>query len=376
MDLNLIYMNTAKEDIGVMKDYTLDLAFGSDENNFECKIIDKQHCCKENWYLYIEGTEYGGIIDDIAVNSAKGVVTYLGRTWHGILNSKVIEPFPGDDYLIVSGEANSVLAAMIEKGGLSSLFKASEENSGIIITDYQMPRYIHGYDGVVKMLKSVGAKLIIQFVDGFVELSAKPIVDYSRDKQFDTDQIALKIKKRYNPVNHVICLGAGELAAREVIHLYVDRNGELSENQVFTGIEEVADIYENVNATGDELKKGGIEKLKKAWSFDELDFNFNSNSESYDIGDIVGAIEHITGTEVFKEVSKKIVNVSNNTVTVSYPFDKGSSIHRTKNTVTIYDDGNGNVTITGVTGTFTDGNLNINGLYVVSDTDGQVIVQG
>ena len=122
MDLNLIYMNTAKEDIGVMKDYTLDLAFGSDENNFECKIIDKQHCCKKNWYLYIEGTEYGGIIDDIAVNSAKGVVTYLGRTWHGILNSKVIEPFLGDDYLIVSGEANSVLAAMIEKGGLSSLF--------------------------------------------------------------------------------------------------------------------------------------------------------------------------------------------------------------------------------------------------------------
>ena len=31
-------MNKSKEDVGVMYGYTFDLAFGSDENNFECKI--------------------------------------------------------------------------------------------------------------------------------------------------------------------------------------------------------------------------------------------------------------------------------------------------------------------------------------------------
>lgn len=324
MDLDLIYMNSAKEDVGIMKDFTLDLAYGDSENNFECKIVDKQHCCKEGWFLYIENTEYGGIIDDIAVNSAKGVVTYLGRTWHGILNSKIIQPDNDADYLVVSGEANSVIATLINRIGVNSLFKAVADNSGITITNYRMHRYISGYDGIVKMLKSVNAKLNMKFNGSYIELSVKPIIDYSKDEQFDTDQIALIIKKKYNKLNHVICLGKGELSNREIIHIYADENGNIVENQVFTGLDEVETVYENVNVTGDELRKGGIDKIKAAWSSDELDFKFNNNEENYDIGDIVGGSEHITGTEVAREITKKIVNISNNTVTVSYPSDTGS----------------------------------------------------
>ena len=323
MDLDLIYMNSAKEDVGIMKDFTLDLAYGDSENNFECKIVDKQHCCKEGWFLYIENTEYGGIIDDIAVNSAKGVVTYLGRTWHGILNSKIIQPDNDADYLVVSGEANSVIAMLINRIGVNSLFKAVADNSGITITNYRMHRYISGYDGIVKMLKSVNAKLNMKFNGSYIELSVKPIIDYSKDEQFDTDQIALIIKKKYKKLNHVICLGKGELSNREIIHIYADENGNIVENQVFTGLDEVATVYENVNVTGDELRKGGIDKIKAAWSSDELDFKFNNNEENYDIGDIVGGSEHITGTEVAREITKKIVNISNNTVTVSYPSDTG-----------------------------------------------------
>lgn len=326
MDLNLIYMNIAKEDVGILKDFTLDLAYGKDENNFECKIIDKQHCCKEGWFLNIEGTEYGGIIDEIAVNSAKGVVTYLGRTWQGILNSKILQPDTATDYLVVNGEANSIIALLIDRMGLNSLFKAVSDNSGITVTAYQMHRYIRGYDGIVKMLKSVGAKLIVYYDGEYVRLAAKPIVDYSKNEQFDTDQIALKIKKKYNPINHIVCLGAGELSQREVIHIYADKNGDVSENQVFTGIAEVTDVYENVNVTGDELKQGGIDKLKEAWSSDELDFNFNSNSKNYDIGDIVGAVEPITRIEVTSEITKKIVKIDKGIITISYPCDSSTIV--------------------------------------------------
>lgn len=317
--MDLIYMNAEKADIGVMLDHTLDLAFGSDENDFECKIVRSNHCCEEGFFLYYEGTEYGGIVDDIEVDTDKDEITYHGRTWHGILNSKILEPDAGEDYLIVSGEANGVLGTLIARMGLSSLFVASTEASGITISNYKMNRYIAGYDGIMKMLKAFSAKLNIIFKNGFVELSAKPIVDYSKDEQFDTDQISFVVKKIGSPLNHVICLGKGDLAEREVIHVYADSNGNISETKVFTGIQEVSAIYENVNAqSSDALKQGGIDLILKSWNSSELKYDFDSDSESYDIGDIVGAKEDVTGTEVSAEITKKIVKISNNTTTISY----------------------------------------------------------
>lgn len=317
--MDLIHMNAEKEDIGVMRDHTLDLAFGSDENDFECKIVRSNHCCEKGFFLYYEGTEYGGIVDDIESDTENGEITYSGRTWHGILNSKVLEPDAGEDYLIVSGEANEALGTLIDRMGLSDLFVASEEASGITISNHKMNRYIAGYDGIRKMLKASGAKLNIIFRNGFVELSAKPIVDYSKDEQFDTDQISFRVKKKGSPLNHVICLGKGDLAEREVIHVYADENGNISEIQVFTGIQEVAAIYDNSNAeSSEELKQGGIDLIVEAWNSDELDYNFDSDSESFDIGDIVGAKEDVTGTEVTAEITKKIVTINNNTTTISY----------------------------------------------------------
>ena len=45
--MDLIYTNADREDVGVLKDYTFDLAFGSSENDFECKVYKENHCCLE-----------------------------------------------------------------------------------------------------------------------------------------------------------------------------------------------------------------------------------------------------------------------------------------------------------------------------------------
>lgn len=316
--MDLIYMNSAKEDVGVLLDYTFDLAYGCDENDFECKIITNNHCCDKGFYLYFENTEYGGIIDNIGVDTESEEITYSGRTWHGILNSKIIEPDSGQDYLIVSGEANEILSALITRLDLSDLFTVSSEDSGISITSYQMNRYIGGYDGVRKMLQSVNGKLTLSFKNGAVELSAKPLVDYSQDEQFDSDQIAFKLKKKGNITNHMICLGKGDLKEREVIHLYTDKQGNLSDTKIITGVDEVCELYENTNATSDELKQGGIERLQEDWNSDELEYSFDSDKESFDIGDIVGTKEWVTDTEISSEITKKIITISNGVTTVSY----------------------------------------------------------
>lgn len=317
--MDLIYMNADKEDVGVLSDYTFDLAFGTDENNFECKIIRDNHCLDEGFFLYFEGTEYGGIIDGIGVDTDKDEATYIGRTWHGILDSKILKPDSGEDYLILSGELNTVIASLLDRMGLSELFTASTEDSGINISNYKMDRYISGYSGLRKMLKKSGAKLTVSFKKGFAELSAKPIIDYSKDDQFDEDQINFKIEKYFHPINHVVCLGKGDLADREVVHVYADENGSISETQILTGIDEVEATYENTNvATTEELKQGGISKIEESWNSNKIEFDFDSDEETYDIGDIVGAKEIVTGTKVSTEITKKIVTINNNSTTVSY----------------------------------------------------------
>lgn len=312
-------MNSDKEDVGVLKDYTFDLAYGSDENNFECKIISESHCCEFDYYLYIEGTEYGGIIDKIQVDTDANEITYKGRTWHGILASKILCPDSGQDYLIVSGDANAILGTLLLRMGLTNLFKASSEVSGINISNYKMNRYVDGYEGIRKMLKSANAKLVISFSEGFVELSARPSFNYAQDEQFDTDQIGFNIERNFNPINHCICLGKGDLAAREVIHLYADSSGNISNTQTITGIKEVVSIYDYPNAESiDELVEGGTKIIQDSWNSNIVEWNFDSNDETYDIGDIVGAKEKITGISASSEITKKIVTINNNETQISY----------------------------------------------------------
>ena len=317
--MDLIYMNNAKEDQGVLHDYKLDLAYGQDENDFELQIPASAHCCEAGFYLYVEGTEYGGIVDSIGSDTDAAEVTYTGRTWHGLLNSKVIEPDAGADYLVMTGEANALLAALITRLGLGDLFAASEADSGLTISRYKMNRYIPAYDGIRKMLKTENGKLRFTFADGKVVLSAHPRGDYTQDGDLDSDLVDLKVKRHYHPVNHLICLGRGELAAREVIHLYVDADGKISKTQTFTGMDERAEVYDYSNVESlEELESGGIDRLKELMLADEVSAAFDEDGNQYEIQDLVGATDNIIGLTVAAEITKKIVIIENGQLTISY----------------------------------------------------------
>lgn len=223
--MDLIYADENRIDQGVMDAYELDMAYGSDENNFTCTIDRGSHCCTEGFFLYVEGEEYGGIVDKVKVNTEKDEITYSGRTWHGILEKKIICPEDGQDYAVFDGEANKVLQTIIDQIDLGDLFEASTEDTGIQIQAFQMDRYIDAYTGICKMLKDADAKLNIIWKNKKVVLSAQLRQDYSQDEEFNTAQVDFTIEKNYRPVNHIICLGQGDLKNRAVIHLFCDENG-------------------------------------------------------------------------------------------------------------------------------------------------------
>lgn len=223
--MDLIYADETRKDLGVLQSYNLDMAYGSDENNFTCSVDRRDHCCSKGYFIYVEGEEYGGIVDRIRVNTETEQIQYKGRTWHGILENKVICPEEDNDYLILAGEANTVLQKIIDRIGLSSLFTASTEDSEIEIVAYQMDRYIYAYTGIKKMLKEFDAKLRVRWSNGMIVLSAEPRYDYSQDEEFDTSQVDFTLEKNFRPVNHIICLGQGDLKDRAVIHIFTDEYG-------------------------------------------------------------------------------------------------------------------------------------------------------
>lgn len=330
--MDLIYTDASRHDVGILAGYSFDLAFGADENDFECKIASSDHCCEDGSYLYIEGTEYGGIVDKIGVDTAAEIVTYNGRTWHGILASKVIVPRKSSDtstadvtisgtvneYLVISGDANDCIAWLINRIGLDSLF-AVDGLAGVNINQYKFDRYTDAYLGIRKMLKSVGYKLSMSFdaVSRKTMLDAVPINNYSAE-DISADLFDFSASKKYKSVNHLICLGAGELAGRTVVHLYADEDGNISTTQTQFGADEYVATYENTSDGADELAADGAERLAELWQQDEISISVLADTFDYGIGDIVSASDPITNLQITAKISKKIVNIENDVTTIQY----------------------------------------------------------
>lgn len=314
--MDLIYTNANHIDQGVLPAYNFDLSYGADENDFELTIGKKETPLEYGAIVYIEGTEYGGIVGAMKTTSGADSVTFMGRTWHGILNSKIIEPDAGENYLVVSGDANEVLSFMLVRLGLSELFVAAENASGINIPRYQFHRYCKGYDGLKDMLADNGAKLRIAWNDRVVRLSAEPIADYT-ESPVDDDETVLSVEQHNSKVNHLVCLGSGNLADREVIHLYLDQFGRIGDTQYYTGLSEIADTYDNSNA--EDLRSEGVKRFKELLDIDSSEISMNENNNfGFDIGDIVGSIDITTGVSVSATVTQKIVKINNGFINIEY----------------------------------------------------------
>lgn len=317
--MDLIYTNANGVDQGVLKTHAFDLSFGSSENDFELILGSDEPILEYGAFSYIEGTEYGGMVGSMKTSTDGDTITYKGRTWHGILNSKVIEPDTGESHLVVSGDANEVLQMLITRIGLSELFVAADKLSGINITGYKLHRYCKAYDGIMTMLAKHGAKLKISWEGRCVLLSAEPIADYT-ESPVDGDMAPLTVEHHEKKVNHMICLGRGEGVEREIIHLYADQFGRIGSVQYYTGLDEIADKYENTNVeTIEELEEGGVDRLTELRNNDTAEIALlEAAGLSYDIGDIVGATEIKSGVSVSAAVSQKIVKIKNGVVSTEY----------------------------------------------------------
>lgn len=324
----LILADSFLRDIMPVMDAEIDISIGS-ENNFEVKVN------RQSWgieyafgnILYIPGTEYGGIIGGINTDTSMDTISLLGMTWRGYLDKKIIVPPSGQDYATATGELNEILATLIS-GQFGDYFSVSSENTGVNVDAYQFERYCTLLSGIEKMLKSVSYKLHIEYIQqeqgqpGYVEISAVPIVDYSSEIELSQDsKLNFSFINKRNGVNHLICLGKGELQDRQVIDLYVGQDGSIGTTQYYTGIEEIAETYENTSAESEELEENGIQKLRELTNSTSFSMDVETLGLDVEIGDIIGGRDYLTGLYAKKPIISKIYRVANGKITLEYEIE-------------------------------------------------------
>lgn len=305
-----------------VSDCVFDCAWGSGENDFELTLYDGT-VLPDRGLVYVDGTEVGGIVDHMKDELSDGVsvVTYSGRSWHGMLAGKVLQPDSGQDYLKVSGPVNQVLSNLLARIGLSDVFKVRADSTKTIPT-FQFDRYCTAYDGIRRMLAANDLKLMFQEVDGTVWMYAQPIV--AHDDTVDSDLVDFSITKDYRRTNHMIGLGKGDLRNRLVVHYYADSSGKVSNTRTFGGRDEIAAVYDYSSAEKDELDKQTKKQLQDLQGAGAVDVTVHDGL-SLDVGDRVAGCDHVTGLTVTAVVLKKIVKLSGGLLSVSYEVGDAAS---------------------------------------------------
>jgi hypothetical protein len=61
----------------------------------------------------------------------------------------------------------------------------------------------------------------------------------------------------------------------------------------------------------------GTKKFKELLSIDEIAIDFDADTDEFDVGDIIGAVDNVTGLSAYATIKKKVLAVKNGQFTIS-----------------------------------------------------------
>lgn len=314
--MDMILINSSLHDIGSI-DVDVDIEVGTSEatNDFEitCPPISGAYG------FYIPGTEYGGIFEHIKTKSNALEETMKGWTWRGLLTQGIIFPPSGSDYRIVTGDANVVIAEILQNV-LGGFFTVPETVSGCMVTSYQFPLYVNVLDGIQNMLETYGYRLSIHAdkpaagAAMVVTVEAVEAEEISGSENEDSPYI-ITITENKMGITHLVCMGRGELQNRQRVDLFLHENGSISQIPYYTGFANRTAYYDYSSAESlEELRKHGRERLKELASSVTVEITTADNYDA-EIGDIVTA--SVAGNVVRTPIIKKTVKITKGVISTS-----------------------------------------------------------
>ena len=122
-------------------------------------------------------------------------------------------------------------------------------------------------------------------------------------------------------VNHLIVTGKGELQDRNILHLYVQENGEIGTEQYYTGIREITEVYENTSTETEELMSAAEDRLRSLAGKKTFKMDVAKLGMDVDIGDIVGGRDYLTGMYMAKQVENIVYEIINDVESKTYKLE-------------------------------------------------------
>lgn len=314
--VDVIWADPYGREVGYVGKVAGDFTIGT-PNTFSL-MVPRSLGISENCYIMVDGTEYGGMVDGLEIDTSQDYITVTGPTWHGLLAAQAVVPDAGQTYYTATGECNAAIGRLIERIGLSSRMTASGADSGFSVSGWRFSRASYemdAYTGIRAMLRSVGAKLRIRYDSEkrMAVLSAVPVDDYT-DDGMDGNRNDFTIKTK-RPVNHLHCLGVGEGAARTTVDLYADERGRVSKTQSIFGMQHRCEVYENSSSELPALEEDGRKRLADLQTGMSACSLSGADRGLYDIDDIVGGTSTAYGIKVVTTVAQKTATITSREIT-------------------------------------------------------------
>lgn len=320
--MDLIYADAEREEQGILINSYIDFDT-TGTKDFEIRTSIDNRLLQQKYYWWIEGTEYGGRVDDITISTEGREYICHGRNWRGILDSKIIKPPQGQSHKKANGTISDCIRQLITECGLAELFEV--EDSLLVVRGFKYNRYISVYEGIVSLCKIYGFVPSFVCERGKVKILISMTHNYAEDKEYFQEDLNFEITKVSGNVNHLVCLGKGELTERVVIDLYADIYGNITQTQTITGIDEITEVYENTSDEYDQLLQDGIKHFQEITNTDS--FEVTVPEHEYNVGDVIGGYEEVTQSYVAKEITNIILKMSDEKTDIDYEVgDKGEKI--------------------------------------------------
>jgi len=314
-ELNLIMISTSMHEYAAITPISFECEVGTGDasNDFELRGYDVFR-----GGVYIPGTEYGGLIECPEDTTGEDLHTYKGWTWRGLLTQAVVSPPDGEDYYTASGDLHEIISGLVSTR-FSGLFTVPGELTGVT-AEFQADRYCTVHEALTDLCEENGYKLVIEAYKADtvkVELRAEPITTVAGIYNED-NRLSLTFADNRMGINHLICMGSGELKDRQRVDLYVDQNGNIGATKYHTGLYEREQYFDYPNAESlAELEKQGRKRLKEVMSKKTLQINRIQDVEM-DVGDIVTGKHTVSGTSVSAPIDRKSFAYSGGIVRLEY----------------------------------------------------------
>lgn len=326
--MELIVADSAGRTLFNIADFELDMDAGwgdGVDNTFDLIVRDASAPLPEAaWRVFADGTEMGGRVEGFELKTGRtsSELHWTGSTWTGVLAKRLLWPDARQDYLTLSGDANAVLRSAVARLGLGSFFAVPDGDAGVAVS-YRCSRDTpDAWTNLRLAMRSAGLRLDAKWVNGACRLQAVRVTDWRG--RVDSDLVDFDLTSDLLVTNHLKAAGKGELASREVVDVYADRNGNVGTSKAMAGVFELEEYYDANNSEGDDLRKQAVDRLKDMQADGGVKVTVGEGV-SFGLGDIVEARHYSPNVTVSVEVSSRVTTATGAGASVTYGATPGTT---------------------------------------------------